>query len=80
MSDNKPQGVYEFPLTDRTARKIINDLANNHTNRIRWSNHVKSRMLERGVSSAQIMILLKVSILYLERVLTRKQMEIGNLI
>ena len=59
MNDNKPQGFYEFPLTDKTARKIVNDLANNHTNRIRWSKHVKSRMLDRGISSGQILILLK---------------------
>ena len=30
----KPEGVYEFPLTEGTARRIMNDLAENHTNRI----------------------------------------------
>ena len=59
MNDNKPQGVYEFPLTEDTARNIVRNLANNYTNRIRWSGHVKKRMLERGVSSRQIMTLLK---------------------
>jgi len=59
MSENKPQGVYEFPLTEETARNIVRDLANNHTNRIRWSRHIKDRMSERGISSRQIMTLLK---------------------
>lgn len=59
MEISKPEGIYEFPLTEVTARKIINDLANNHTSRIRWSKHVKKRMSERGVSSGQVLILLK---------------------
>ncbi|MDX3774869.1 DUF4258 domain-containing protein [Chromatiaceae bacterium AAb-1] len=59
MTTNEPQGVDEFPLTEGTARKIINDLAENHTHRIRWSKHVKQRMQERGVTSGQILTLLK---------------------
>ena len=59
MSKNNPQGVYEFPLSEVTARKIINDLANNYTHRIRWSKHVKHRMIERGVTTGQILTLLK---------------------
>lgn len=59
MNNKNPQGVDEFPLTEFTARKIINDLAENYTKRIRWSKHVKQRMLERGVTSGQILTLLK---------------------
>ena len=51
MNNKKPKGVDEFPLTEATARQIINDLAQNYTNRIRWSKHVKQRMSERGVTS-----------------------------
>lgn len=56
---NKPNGIAEFPLTERSARKIINDLAENYTNRIRWSGHVKERMRLRGVTSGQILTMLK---------------------
>lgn len=59
MRKSNPQGVNEFPLTEETARKIINDLAENHTHRIRWSKHVKARMRDRGVTTGQIMTLLK---------------------
>lgn len=59
MSASEPQSVYEFPLTENTARNIVNDLASNHTKRIRWSHHVKKMMAERGVSSRQIITLLK---------------------
>jgi len=59
MNNKKPQGVDEFPLTEITARQIINDLAQNYTNKIRWSKHVKQRMAERGVTSGQILTLLK---------------------
>jgi len=59
MSSNTPEGINEFPLTEGSARKIINDLAENHTNRIRWSGHVKKRMAERGVTARQILTLLK---------------------
>ncbi len=41
MSSKTPDGINEFPLTETSARKIINDLAENYTNRIRWSGHVK---------------------------------------
>lgn len=59
MSNNNPQGVDEFPLTETTARQIINNLAQNYTHRIRWSRHVKQRMAKRGVTSGQILTLLK---------------------
>lgn len=59
MSSKQPKGVVEFPLTASTARKIVQDLATNHTNRIRWSQHAKQRMVEREVSIRQVFTLLK---------------------
>ena len=59
MKEEKPQGIVEFPLSEYSARKIINDLAENHTKRIRWSKHIKQRMFERGITSRQILTLLK---------------------
>lgn len=59
MNSKSPDGINEFPLTENSARKIINDLAENYTNRIRWSRYVKKRMAERGVTARQIITLLK---------------------
>lgn len=59
MDKRKPQGINEFPLTEVTARLLINDLAENYTHRIRWSKHLKQRMAERRVTTGQILILLK---------------------
>lgn len=59
MSDDKPKGIAQFPLQENTARKIINDLAENYTNRILFGTYVKKRMRERGVTSRQILTMLK---------------------
>lgn len=59
MKKDKPKGIVEFPLSEASARKIINDLAENYTHRIRWSKHVKARMAERGVTTGQVLTLLK---------------------
>ncbi|TBR41380.1 DUF4258 domain-containing protein [Marinomonas agarivorans] len=59
MKVNKPQGITVFPLSEYTARKIMKDLATNHTEKIRWSQHIKRRMNERGITTKQILILLK---------------------
>ena len=59
MSNSIPEGINEFPLTESSARKIVNNLAENYTDRIRWSGHVKARMAERGVTTRQILTLLK---------------------
>lgn len=59
MALKPPKGVKEFPLSAETARKIMSDLAENHTHRIRWSKHVKQRMHERGITTGQVMTLLK---------------------
>ncbi|WP_145518348.1 DUF4258 domain-containing protein [Yersinia mollaretii] len=47
--------IREFPLSPVSARKIVNDLAVNHTGRIRMSTHAKQRMSERGVTLRQIL-------------------------
>lgn len=59
MNSSKSQGINEFPLTEGTARKIINELAESYTHRILWSRHVKARMVEREVTTGQILALLK---------------------
>lgn len=59
MSNKKPQGSPEYPLTEATAREIMNDLANNYTNRIKWTKHIKDRMVQRDITTAQILTLLK---------------------
>ncbi|MBJ7539691.1 DUF4258 domain-containing protein [Marinomonas transparens] len=59
MDENKPKGIMEIPLSEFTARKIINDLAENYTDRIRWSHHIKARMVQRGITTSQVLTLLK---------------------
>lgn len=49
----------ESPLTQASARFILNALAEHFSERIRWSNHVKQRMLERQITTSQIFTLLK---------------------
>ena len=45
MKKEDPVGVSESPLTQATARKIMNDLAEHHTSRIRWSRHLRVPLL-----------------------------------
>ncbi|PTB85004.1 hypothetical protein C9927_00315 [Pseudidiomarina aestuarii] len=59
MEENKPKGSADHPLTETLARKILVDLAENNTGQIRWSRHVKMRMIERGITSRQILTVLK---------------------
>ncbi len=59
MTDDKPKGIEQFPLQENTAREIINNLAENYTNRIFFSKHVKERMLKRRVTTSQILMMLK---------------------
>lgn len=59
MANGIANKVLELPLSEKAARNIMRDLAENHTYKIRWSRHVKQRMLERGVLSGQIYALLK---------------------
>lgn len=53
-NNSEPAPVSEFPFRIGTAKKIINDLATNHKNRIRIGKHTKKRMAERGVSIRDI--------------------------
>ncbi len=55
MDFKTPLTVKEFPLSQGSARKIINNLASNHTGRILLSAHAKQRMLERRVTLRQIL-------------------------
>ncbi len=41
MTDDKPKGIEQFPLQENTAREIINNLAENYTNRIFLANMLK---------------------------------------
>ncbi|WP_320153379.1 DUF4258 domain-containing protein [uncultured Tolumonas sp.] len=56
---SKPTVISEFPLTDHSAKQIIRDLAENHTGRIKFSKHIRERMIERRVTDAQILSVLK---------------------
>lgn len=60
MTDiNKPEPILEFPLRMGTAKKLINDLAENHKNRIKIGMHTRDRMVERGISIRDIFNILK---------------------
>jgi len=39
-----------FPLQEKIARKIIQNLAKHETDKIRFGSHAKQRMLERGIT------------------------------
>ncbi|EOX4945738.1 TPA: DUF4258 domain-containing protein [Vibrio parahaemolyticus] len=54
MSENKLEGIDEFPLTSASAKKLINELASNHTARVFIGSHARERMEERGVTRMQI--------------------------
>ena len=51
----KPLTVQEFPLTDRTAKKIINDIAKNYSKRVKFGTHAKERMRQRDVTNMQVL-------------------------
>ncbi|MGR6834256.1 DUF4258 domain-containing protein [Aliivibrio wodanis] len=54
MSVKEPTPIDEFPLSSVSAKRLINDLANNHTSRILLGKHTRLRMEQRGVSRRQI--------------------------
>lgn len=54
MSDKRPTPIDEFPLSSVSAKRLINDLANNHTSRVLVGKHTRLRMEQRGVSRRQI--------------------------
>lgn len=51
--------VSEYPLSDHSAKLIIRDIGENHTGRIRFSKHIRERMIERCVTDLQILSVLK---------------------
>ena len=59
MSTTKPQPVKEFPLTPVTARKIVVDLAENHSRRVFFGKHARQRMAERNVTTRQVFEVLR---------------------
>lgn len=48
-----------FPLQEKITRKIVQDLALNASHKIRFGSHAKQRMIERGVSTKQVMTVLQ---------------------
>ncbi|EGQ7650489.1 TPA: DUF4258 domain-containing protein [Vibrio alginolyticus] len=54
MLENELQGIDEFPLTSASAKKVINELASNHTSRVFIGSHARERMEQRGVTRMQI--------------------------
>ncbi|MCJ8269193.1 MAG: DUF4258 domain-containing protein [Psychrosphaera sp.] len=55
MNNKSPAGVNELPLSQNTAKKIIKELALNHTNSVKLSSHARQRMKQRGVTNTQIL-------------------------
>lgn len=58
--------VEEFPLKERTAQRILNELASNESGKIKFSTHAKERMQLRDVTMVQVMTLLKSEHLYFQ--------------
>ncbi|WP_375748466.1 DUF4258 domain-containing protein [Vibrio sp. HN007] len=54
MSDNQVEGIYEFPLTSQSAKKLVNNLAINDTSKIFLGAHARERMEQRGVTRMQL--------------------------
>ncbi len=59
MENQKPLAIAEFPLTEQSAKKIIRDLATNHTSRVKFRQHAEDRQEERSVTHRQILNVLK---------------------
>lgn len=57
----KPSPVIEFPLTRKTAKNIINTIASEHTQYVRFSRHAKERMQQRSITNKQILQVLSCS-------------------
>jgi hypothetical protein len=55
MNNKPPAAVNEFPLSQHSAKKIINELAINYTNRVKLSSHARQRMKQRGITNTQIL-------------------------
>lgn len=48
-----------FPLQEKIAKRIVQDLAYNATDKIFFGPHAKQRMNERGISIKQVMTVLQ---------------------
>lgn len=59
MTELTPLKIKEFPLTPRSAKRILRDLAENHTNRIKISKHARQRLEERDLTIQQVLCVLK---------------------
>ncbi|MCC8456389.1 DUF4258 domain-containing protein [Photorhabdus aegyptia] len=59
MEENGLPIIREFPLNSVSAKRIISELVGNHTGRIKYTHHVKQRMVERRVTTRQIINVLK---------------------
>lgn len=57
--NTRPLAIAEFPLTPQTAKRIVRDLATNHTSKIRLSKHARERMKLRNITTLQVMNVLK---------------------
>lgn len=51
--------IDEFPLTPKTAKAVIKDLAYNYNRRVLFSKHARTRMKERKVTTEQIFNVLR---------------------
>ncbi|XAW88248.1 DUF4258 domain-containing protein [Vibrio sp. CDRSL-10 TSBA] len=59
MSSSEPLKIAEFPLTPKSAKRILRDLAENHTARVKFSKHARERLLERKITIQQVLCVLK---------------------
>ena len=59
MERSEPSTVSEFPLTVQSAKKLIRDLALNHSARVKFSRHARERLLERDITVTQVFSVLK---------------------
>ncbi|WED21827.1 DUF4258 domain-containing protein [Vibrio sp. JC009] len=61
MNPDNVKCVTEFPLTPKSARKLIADLATYYSYRVKFSKHARQRLTERKVSTQQVFSLLRSS-------------------
>ncbi|WP_281546222.1 DUF4258 domain-containing protein [Grimontia sp. SpTr1] len=59
MDKSTPITFAEFPLTAQSAKKVIRDLAENHTRRIKFGGHSKQRQNQRSISTRDVMTVIK---------------------
>ncbi|PWI34827.1 hypothetical protein DI392_00665 [Vibrio albus] len=59
MSKSEPLTIAEFPLTAKSAKRILRDLAENHTGRVKFSKHARERLEERDITIQQVLCVLK---------------------